>query len=62
LPDDNAGRERHPSWTSVWIDALCNDIPGDEVPIEIIDATSEAASREGGSPGSLTPDRESGPA
>jgi hypothetical protein len=41
---------------------VCNDIPGDEVPIEIVDATSEAAPREGGSTGSLTPDRESGPA
>jgi hypothetical protein len=41
---------------------VCNDIPGDEVLIEIVDATSEAAPRESGSTGSLTPDRESGPA
>lgn len=38
------------------IDAECNGIPATEVPVEIIEATYEAALRELASPGSLTPD------
>jgi hypothetical protein len=38
------------------IDAECNGIPATEVPVEIIEATYEAALRELAGPGSLTPD------
>lgn len=51
------GRSQTREWPRIdAIDTDCNDIPSDEVPIEVVNATYEAAFRELENPGSLTPD------
>jgi len=55
------GRSQALEWPRIYAtDAAGNDIASDEVPIEIMNATCEAAIRELASPGTLQPDLERG--
>jgi hypothetical protein len=55
------GRSQALEWPRIYAtDAAGNDIASDEIPVEIVNATCEAAIREFAAPGTLTPDLERG--
>jgi hypothetical protein len=53
----SGGRSQSRAWPRAGaVDAECNEIPDDEIPVEVLNATFEAALRELATPGSLSPD------